>query len=253
MKAAGFIGRVIVSGGTAAITSAIVAAVCSRLERGRADAAAQRGQPHRFGGGPPPAEAGPAGINLVDWCRAPRRRCGSSGRRRSSSLFGRIARRSARGGRASAARSSRPSPSSPTITWCRAGSAPATKRSCRGRGLFALYAALAAGLALGARLTRLDDHEPENRDERDKGGDAEDGPDRVIAPERRPVAPGRQPRPRARALAMRICIPDDREPARALRARRAQSMPIARSPTEVGRRDARDRSRSLVGGWRWGW
>ena len=64
MKAAGFIGRVIVSGGTAAITSAIVAAVCSRLERRRA-APPLNAVSHILWGGPPPADAGPAGVNMA--------------------------------------------------------------------------------------------------------------------------------------------------------------------------------------------
>ena len=39
--------------------------------------------------------------------------------------------------------------------------------------LFAVYAALAAGIALGAALTGLDDHEVEDRDKRDKRGNAQ--------------------------------------------------------------------------------
>ena len=50
--------------------------------------------------------------------------------------------------------------------------------------LFAIYAALAGGFAMAATLNRrLDDHEKENRDERDKGRPAKGRPHRVVAPE----------------------------------------------------------------------
>jgi len=50
--------------------------------------------------------------------------------------------------------------------------------------LFAVYASLAAGFVLAARLDRgLDDHEEEDRDERDERRPAERGPQPVVAPE----------------------------------------------------------------------
>jgi hypothetical protein len=53
--------------------------------------------------------------------------------------------------------------------------------------LFAVYAALAGGFAIAGRLNRrLDDHEKENRDERDERRPAQRGPHRVVAPELRP-------------------------------------------------------------------
>ena len=51
------------------------------------------------------------------------------------------------------------------------------------RSLFLVYASLAIGLAAGARLRGLYDHQVENRNERDKRGDTERSPDRVIPPE----------------------------------------------------------------------
>ena len=180
MKAAGFIGRVIVSGGTAAITSAIVAAVCSRLERGRA-APPLNAVSHILSGGPPPADAGPAGVNMVAGLVL---HAGAAAFWATpfELLFGRIARRSALGaGVGGAAVSALAFVTDYYVVPRRFR--PGYEAFLSGRGLFALYAALAAGLALGARLTRLDDHQPENRDERDKGGDAEGSPDRVITPE----------------------------------------------------------------------
>ena len=51
------------------------------------------------------------------------------------------------------------------------------------RSLFAIYAALAVGLAAGARLRGLYRHQVKNRDERDKRRNAERRPDAVITPE----------------------------------------------------------------------
>jgi hypothetical protein len=53
------------------------------------------------------------------------------------------------------------------------------------RALFLVYAGLALGFAAGARLRGLSHHEPEDRDEREKGRKAERGPDAVVAPESR--------------------------------------------------------------------
>ena len=49
--------------------------------------------------------------------------------------------------------------------------------------LFLIYAGLAVGLAAGARLRGLYDHQVEDRDEREKRGHSERRPDRVILPE----------------------------------------------------------------------
>jgi hypothetical protein len=55
------------------------------------------------------------------------------------------------------------------------------------QGLFAVYVALASGFAIAGRLNRrLDDHQKENRDERDERRPAQRGPHRVVAPELRP-------------------------------------------------------------------
>ena len=50
------------------------------------------------------------------------------------------------------------------------------------RSLFFVYAGLAVGLAAGARLRGLRDHQPENRDEGNERWEAERGPDAVVAP-----------------------------------------------------------------------
>ena len=51
------------------------------------------------------------------------------------------------------------------------------------RSLFIVYAALALGLAGGARLRGLHHHQVENRDERDERGKSQRRPKPVIAPE----------------------------------------------------------------------
>jgi hypothetical protein len=51
------------------------------------------------------------------------------------------------------------------------------------RGLFAVYAALAAGYVLAARSRALGRHEPEDREERDEGGDTESRPGPEAVPE----------------------------------------------------------------------
>lgn len=53
------------------------------------------------------------------------------------------------------------------------------------RGLFLVYAALAAGLAAGARLRGLRNHQVEDDDEGEERREAERRPDAVIAPEAR--------------------------------------------------------------------
>jgi hypothetical protein len=51
------------------------------------------------------------------------------------------------------------------------------------RSLFAVYAALAVGLAAGARLRGLNDHQIKNRNERHESRHAQSGPDMVVTPE----------------------------------------------------------------------
>ena len=51
------------------------------------------------------------------------------------------------------------------------------------RSIFWIYAALALGLAGGARLRGLHHHQIENRDERDERRHAESSPDAVVTPE----------------------------------------------------------------------
>src|SRR4051812_1878413 len=51
------------------------------------------------------------------------------------------------------------------------------------RSLFLVYVGLDAGLAAGARLRGLYDHQIENSHERDKRGNAQRRPDYVVTPE----------------------------------------------------------------------
>jgi hypothetical protein len=53
------------------------------------------------------------------------------------------------------------------------------------RALFLVYAGLAVGLAAGARLRGLRNHQIEDGDEREEGGKTQRGPDVVVAPEAR--------------------------------------------------------------------
>lgn len=61
---------------------------------------------------------------------------------------------------------------------------PGFEKHLSAPSLFAIYAALAGGFAIAGRLNRrLDDHEKEDRDERDERRPAKRGPHRVVAPE----------------------------------------------------------------------
>lgn len=60
---------------------------------------------------------------------------------------------------------------------------PGYERFLSGRGLFAVYAALAAGFVIAARSRGLRRHGPEHRQERDESGDAEDRRGPEAAPE----------------------------------------------------------------------
>jgi hypothetical protein len=53
------------------------------------------------------------------------------------------------------------------------------------KSMFVVYAALAVGLAAGARLRGLRNHQVEDRDERDESRNAQRRPDVVVAPEER--------------------------------------------------------------------
>lgn len=60
---------------------------------------------------------------------------------------------------------------------------PGYEKFLSGRGLFAVYAALAAGYVLAARSRGLAGHQPEDREEGDERRDAEDGPGPEAVPE----------------------------------------------------------------------
>ena len=152
---AGLVGRVLVTGATAALASAFAALVCSRIERGRATPPLNAISHIAWGGGPP-AEVGPKGINFATGVAL---HAGASlfWATPFELAFGRNARRS----RAAAWLGSAIISAVAFVTDYYVVSRrfqPGYEAYLSRRGLFAVYAALAAGLALGARSTRLDDH-----------------------------------------------------------------------------------------------
>jgi hypothetical protein len=174
---AGLVGRVLVTGATAALASALTALAWSRIERGRATPPLNAVS-HIAWAGEPPAEVGPKGINFAT--RVALHAGASLFWATSLELpFGRIARRS----RAAAWLGGAIVSAVAFVTDYYLVSRrfqPGYEAYLSRRGLLAVYAAIAAGLALGARSTRLDDHDPENGDERDERGHAKPSPDRVI-------------------------------------------------------------------------
>jgi hypothetical protein len=60
---------------------------------------------------------------------------------------------------------------------------PGYEKFLSSRGLFAVYAALAAGYVLAARSRALARHQPRDREERDESRDAESGPGPEAVPE----------------------------------------------------------------------
>lgn len=189
-----FLLRVATTGLAGAALSALAAAACSRLERGRATPALNAIS-HIAWGGAPPRNPGPKARNLVTGIAL---HTGASVFWASvfEPLLGRAAR------------------TRPTAAWAGAAATAAlayvtdyyvvTKRFrpgfeafLSGRSLFAIYAGLAAGFALAARADakraqrpglhgesdRLRHHQIEDHDERHERGHAERRPDAVIAPE----------------------------------------------------------------------
>jgi hypothetical protein len=163
-----FLARTLASGAAAAVASAAVAALCSRVENRHA-ARPLNAVAHIYDGGAPPERDGPGHRNTFIGLAL---HAGASMWWAAffEGLWGRLARRSTPsallGGAAIAA--------SAYVRF---------ERFLSARSMFAVYAALAAGLALGSRLGRLGDHQVEDRDERDERRHAEARPEDVIAPE----------------------------------------------------------------------
>ena len=205
----GLLGRILLTGGTVAIVSAITAASWSRLERGRATAPLNAIS-HIAWGGEPPAEAGPAGVSLATGLAL---HAGASlfWATPFELVFGRMARRSVGAAWLGGAIVSALAYVTDYYVVSRRFR-PGYEAYLSPRGLFAVYAALAGGLAMAARSSRLNHHQPEDRDEGDEGRHAERSPESVIAPERARqgiAAGGRLARERRHAN----LEPDDGEPA----------------------------------------
>ena len=154
---AGLLGRILLTGGAAAIVSAVTAASWSRMERGRATAPLNAVS-HIAWGGEPPSHVGPAGINLATGVAL---HAGASlfWATPFEVAFGPLARRSAAGSWLGGAIVSAVAFITDYYVVSRRFR-PGYEAYLSPRGLFAVYAALAAGLAIGARLSRLDDHQP---------------------------------------------------------------------------------------------
>jgi hypothetical protein len=174
--------RILASGVGAAVASALVAAACSRAENRHA-ARPLNAVAHIYDGGPPPREDGPYRRNTLVGLAL---HAGASVWWAAfyEALFGRAARRSPAaalaGGAVIAA-------GAYVVDYHVVGKRfrPGFERFLSARSMLAVYAALAAGLAMSARLSRLRDHQVENHDERHERGNAQRRPQGVVAPEYR--------------------------------------------------------------------
>jgi hypothetical protein len=175
-----FLLNCLISGGAAGLVSHLVAAACSRVERGRSDLA-MHAVSHIAWGDAPEDHRGRHTHNFV---------IGSALHHGASlfwsvffeALFGRRAERSTPaalvGGATVAAAA--------YVTDYHVVSErfkPGFEAHMSNRALFLIYTGLAIGFAAGARLRGLHRHQIENHDEREKRGDAERRPDPVITPE----------------------------------------------------------------------
>lgn len=172
-----FPSRVLLSGTAASVASALAAALCSRLEN-RDGARPVNAIAHIYDGGRPPARDGRRGRNTAVGFAIHTVASGwwalfyEALDRRRRNLAGAA-------GVAAAAY---------LVDYHVVGERfrPGFEQHLGGPSLLAVYAALAAGFALASALERrLDHHQVEDGDERDKRRPAERRPDRVIAPEAR--------------------------------------------------------------------
>ena len=172
-----FLRRVLASGAVASLTSALAAAVCSRIENRHASRA-MNAVAHIYDGGAPPT--------------------GDGGGRRNTLLgfaihtaapvwwalfFESLPEKHRRGPGAAAV-----SGIAYVVDYhvVRRRFRPGFEAHLSAASLFGVYGGLAAGFALAARLNRrLDHHQEENRDEGDERGPPERSPQRVEVPETR--------------------------------------------------------------------
>jgi hypothetical protein len=144
-----FLRNVVWAGGMAGLLSAAAAAACSRIENRRA-APAINAISHIAWGGPPPYQEGPAATNFVTGAAL---HTGASlfWALMFEALFG----RAARGSRKAAVLGSAATAAAACVTDYRIVSRrfrPGFEAYLSRASLFAVYGALAAGFALGARL-----------------------------------------------------------------------------------------------------
>jgi hypothetical protein len=170
----------LISGAAGGLLSHIAASVCSRKERGRSELP-MHAVSHIAWGDSPEAHTGRTLDNQI---------IGSTLHHGASvfwavffeALFGRRAERSTAAALAGGAAIS----AAAYVTDYHVVSdrfKPGFEAYLSDRSLFAVYAALAVGLAAGARLRRLHDHQIKDRNERDKSRHAQSDPDTVVTPE----------------------------------------------------------------------
>jgi len=173
------IGRTLASGLVAATTSTVAAAICSRIENRHA-ARPLNAVAHIYDGGEPPGRDGPGGRNTaigvalhtgasVWWAFF------------FEAIFGRRARRSTPVAVAGASLTAAAAYLVDYHVVSRRFQ-PGFEAHLTGRSMVAIYAALAAGFALSARLGRFHHHEVEDGNEGSEGRPAERGPEAVEAP-----------------------------------------------------------------------
>jgi hypothetical protein len=174
-----FLLRVLASGALAGAASALVAAACRRAENRHA-ARSINAIAHIYDGGPPRRSDGERnrntwvglGLHLgasLWWATF------------FEALFGRTARRSTRNAvLAGGAMATTAYVVDYGIVSRRFR--PGFEHFLSWRSMFAIYASIAAAFALSARLSRLEDHQVEDRQEGEEGGDAERRPEGVITP-----------------------------------------------------------------------
>ena len=177
-----YFARVVFSGTTASVTSALGAAICSRLQNGHG-ARPMNAVAHIYDGGRPPGRYGRRARNTAvgfaihtaaAWWWA---------------LFYEALHERQRNVRGAAGVAT----AAYLVDYHVVGERfrPGFERHLSGCALLATYAALAAGFALASSVLkrRLHHHQEKDCDEGDKGWPAEHRPDRVVAPELRRQRP----------------------------------------------------------------
>jgi hypothetical protein len=169
-----FLSRVLLSGTAASVVSALAAAVCSRIENRHA-ARPMNAIAHIYDGGSPPAHDAGGRNSAVGFAL-------HTAASAWWALFFESLPRKHRNEAGAAAVSAMAYVVDYHVVHRRFR--PGFEAHLSPASLFAVYAALAGGFALAARLQRrLDHHQEENRDEGDERGPAEQRPRGVKAPE----------------------------------------------------------------------